>query len=167
MKLFKKVAAAAVAAALAFSMVGCGAAVSQVKQDILDIMHDEGALYGQEYKNTTAMDNKAQKLLDAAAEAYDAAETPADVGDLLNSAEVRQAAGFTEDENYLGNYAEYHEYKSGVMPDYYRQMELMQNFRSLDEFGNVDEEGKKIEVGIATREIGGKSYVVVLMKAAG
>ena len=54
MKLFKKLAAAALAAVLALSMVGCGKAnsVNSTKQFILNMMNDMAVLTGIEYTNT-------------------------------------------------------------------------------------------------------------------
>ena len=65
MKLFKKLAAAALAAVLALSMVGCGNAsgVNSTKQFILNMMNDMADLTGTEYNNTPDMDGIAQKLL--------------------------------------------------------------------------------------------------------
>ena len=58
MKLFKKLAAAALAAVLALSMVGCGNAsgVNSTKQFILNMMNDMADLTGTEYNNTPDMD---------------------------------------------------------------------------------------------------------------
>ena len=72
MKLFKKLAAAALAAVLALSMVGCGNAnsVNSTKQLVLDLMADYAALDESELSNTAEMDGIAQKLLNKAAELY-------------------------------------------------------------------------------------------------
>ena len=71
MKLFKKL-AAALAAVLALSMVGCGNAnsVNSTKQLVLDLMADYAALDESELSNTAEMDGIAQKLLNKAAELY-------------------------------------------------------------------------------------------------
>ena len=65
MKLFKKLAAAALAAVLALSMVGCGKAngVNSTKQLVLDLMADYANLGEVELSNTAEMDGIAQKLL--------------------------------------------------------------------------------------------------------
>ena len=65
MKLFKKLAAAALAAVLALSMVGCGNAsgVNSTKQFILNLMSDAAVMTDTECHNTPELDGIAQKLL--------------------------------------------------------------------------------------------------------
>ena len=72
MKLFKKLAAAVLAAVLALSMVGCGKAnsVNATKQLVLDLIADSADQNDAEINNTAAMDGIAQNLLNKAAELY-------------------------------------------------------------------------------------------------
>lgn len=73
MKLFKKLAAAALAAVLALSMVGCGAggtgSALDLKNEVLNLIEDEYYLSGKTATHTTAMDTEAAKLIEAAAKA--------------------------------------------------------------------------------------------------
>mgnify|MGYP000836763978 CR=1 FL=1 len=71
MKLFKKLAAAALAAVLALSMVGCGAggtgSALDLKNEVLNYIQDD---YGADHKvatHKTAMDAAAAKLIENAA----------------------------------------------------------------------------------------------------
>ena len=89
MKLFKKLAAAALAAVLALSMVGCGKAnsVNSTKQFVLDLMADYATLGETELSNTAEMDGIAQKLLNKAAELYGTEGHAGEpVGELLKAA---------------------------------------------------------------------------------
>ena len=60
MKLFKKLAAAALAAVLALSMVGCGNAsgVNSTKQFILNLMSDAAVMTDTECHNTPELDGR-------------------------------------------------------------------------------------------------------------
>ena len=73
MKLFKKLAAAALAAVLALSMVGCGKAEvgAAYKTELTNMLKD--SVYGTEatVENTTELDNAAQVLLANAQTEYD------------------------------------------------------------------------------------------------
>ena len=96
MKLFKKLAAAALAAVLALSMVGCGKAnsVNYTKQFILNMMNDMAVLTGIKYTNTPDMDGIAQKLLNKAAELYGKEGHAGElVGELLKAASKEADVG--------------------------------------------------------------------------
>ena len=97
MKLFKKLAAAALAAVLALSMVGCGKAnsVNSTKQFVLDLMADYATLGETELSNTAEMDGIAQKLLNKAAELYGTEGHAGEpVGELLKAASKEADVGF-------------------------------------------------------------------------
>lgn len=161
MKLFKKLAAVALAAVLALSMVGCGN-VNSTKQALLDIMHDYAAMYGDdyEYTNTSEMDNLAQKLLTEADNAYTKGAT---VESLLKSTKVQKAAGVDTTKAYVVSFAENYEFKSSQVPEATKQewlmMELGQNSFVM---GKTAQNVKKADIGIAIGKIGGTEYVVVV-----
>ena len=71
MKLFKKLAAAALAAVLALSMVGCGAggtgSALDLKNEVLNLVEDTYYMSGKTATHTTAMDTEAAKLIESAA----------------------------------------------------------------------------------------------------
>lgn len=171
MKLFKKLAAVALAAVLALSMVGCGNAnsVNSTKQLILNMMADSNALYVAEYHNTPELDGIAQKLLTEANAAYqDETQTNKDVKALMQEAAAKKDV-LKEDTAYDIYFAEeYQQPKSSFIPDYDKQSAFMERmFRSrIEEKGGIDEDVTKLDVGIAVGKIGDKTYVVMVMTSA-
>ena len=178
MKLFKKLAAAALAAVLALSMVGCGKAnsVNTTKQLVLDLIADSAAQGDAEINNTAAMDGIAQNLLNKAAELYGSKEHAGEsVADLLEAASKTEGMGFEEGKTYLVNYAEDYQYQSGMFSNADKQgiffMKLMQSSFTVKRMQNnvIVQPGsqinttKKADVGVAVGKIGDKTYAVVVM----
>ena len=177
MKLFKKLAAAALAAVLALSMVGCGKAnsVNATKQLVLDLIADSADQGDAEVNNTAAMDGIAQNLLNKAAELYGSKEqNEKSAYALLMAASKEDGMGFEEGETYLVNCAEDYQYNSSLIPNAYKQqfffMNLMQNGFTVKLMKNnvIVQPGsqintKKADVGVAVGKIGDKTYVVVVM----
>ena len=169
MKLFKKLAAAALAAVLALSMVGCGNAnsVNPTKQFVLDLIADSAAQGDAEINNTAAMDGIAQNLLNKAAELYGSKEQNEKSADaLLKAASKGDGMGFEAGKTYLVSYAEDHQYKGSLISNTYKQQFLFMNLQwnsftvnSSDPVKNV----KKADVGVAVGKIGDKTYAVVVM----
>lgn len=169
MKLFKKLAAAALAAVLALSMVGCGKAnsVNATKQLVLDLIADSAAQGDAEVNNTAAMDGIAQNLLNKAAELYGSKEQNEKSADaLLIAASKEDGMGFEAGKTYLVNCAEDYQYKSSLMPNAYKQqflfMNLTRNGFTVNPSAPV-QNVKKADVGVAVGKIGDKTYVVVVM----
>lgn len=168
MKLFKKLAAAALAAVLALSMVGCGNAnsVNPTKQFVLDLIADSAAQGDAEINNTAAMDGIAQNLLNKAAELYGSKEQNGKSADaLLKAASKEDGMGFEAGKTYLVSYAEDHQYKSSLISNTYKQQFL---FMNLTQNGFTVQPGspintKKTDVGVAVGKIGDKTYAVVVM----
>ena len=177
MKLFKKLAAAALAAVLALSMVGCGNAnsVNPTKQLVLNLIADSADQGGAEINNTAAMDGIAQNLLNKAAELYGSAEqNEKSAYALLIAASKEDGMGFEEGKTYLVSCAEDHQYNSSLMPNAYKQqfffMNLMQSSFTVKRMQNnvIVQPGsqintKKADVGVAVGKIGDKTYAVVVM----
>lgn len=178
MKLFKKLAAAALAAVLALSMVGCGNAnsVNPTKQLVLDLIADSADSGDAEINNTAAMDGIAQNLLNKAAELYGSKEQNEKSADaLLKAASKTEGMGFEAGKTYLVSCAEDHQYKSSLMPNAYKQqfffVKLMQGSFTvqLTQNGVTVQPGsrinttKKADVGVAVGKIGDKTYAVVVM----
>ena len=169
MKLFKKLAAAALAAVLALSMVGCGNAnsVNPTKQFVLDLIADSAAQGDAEINNTAAMDGIAQNLLNKAAELYGSKEQNEKSADaLLKAASKEDGMGFEAGKTYLVSYAEDHQFKSSLISNTYKQQLFFMNLQwnsftvnSSDPVKNV----KKADVGVAVGKIGDKTYAVVVM----
>ena len=178
MKLFKKLAAAALAAVLALSMVGCGNAnsVNPTKQLVLNLIADSAAQGDAEINNTAAMDGIAQNLLNKAAELYVSEEQNEKSADALLKAASREGdMGFEADKTYLVGCAEDYQFKSSLMPNAVKQgiffMNLMRNGFTVSDSTVSDStvsdstvQGvKKADVGVAVGKIGDKTYAVVVM----
>ena len=170
MKLFKKLAAVALAAVLALSMVGCGNAnsVNSTKQLILNMMADSNALlYGAEYHNTPELDGIAQRLL-TEANIANQGETQQDktVNVLLEVAANKKGV-LKADTAYAIHFAEeYQQPKSSFIPDYEKQSAFMERmFRNCIEVngGIDDDDADELDVGVAVGKIGDKTYVVMVM----
>jgi len=165
MKLFKKLAAAALAAVLALSMVGCGNAnsVNSTKQLVLDLMADYAALDESELSNTAEMDGIAQKLLNKAAELYG---TEQHAGELLKAASKKDDVGFDATKTYMVTYAEDYQYKSSLIMNFQKQYaffsKLMTSGFTMPENGLDQKVVKKADVGVAVGKIGDKTYAVVV-----
>lgn len=168
MKLFKKLAAAALAAVLALSMVGCGNAnsVNPTKQLVLNLIADSAAQGDAEINNTAAMDGIAQNLLNKAAEFYGSEEYAGKpVVALLGAASETEGMGFEAGKTYLVSCAEDYQFKSSLMPNAVKQeiffMNLMQNGFTVPQNSSINT--KKADVGVAVGKIGDKTYAVVVM----
>ena len=165
MKLFKKLAAAALAAVLALSMVGCGNAnsVNSTKQLVLDLMADYAALDESELSNTAEMDGIEQKLLNKAAELYG---TEQHAGELLKAASKKDDVGFDATKTYMVTYAEDYQYKSSLIMNFQKQYaffsKLMTSGFTMPENGLDQKVVKKADVGVAVGKIGDKTYAVVV-----
>ena len=164
MKLFKKLAAAALAAVLALSMVGCGKAnsVNSTKQFILNMMNDMAVLTGIEYTNTPDMDGIAQKLLTEANAAYqDETQTDKTVGALMQAATEKEGV-LKKDTGYTISFVEDYKFKCSIIPEAQKQEMLMRMMDNIEVNGGVDQ-ATKLDVGVAVGKIGDKTYVVMVM----
>ena len=172
MKLFKKLAAAALAAVLALTMVGCGSSAS-LKDELLKLAIDQMTVAGSTATNSKELDALAAKLVQ---EADKAAALEAHKGDaaktILTDDAVVEAAGINTNANgYILNAAPNVQFKSSGM-SYMEliKMEWMQdaiNPRTDDgsnrakEIGTITL-GNNVDIGVAMGKIGGKEYVVIL-----
>lgn len=178
MKLFKKLAAAALAVVLALSMVGCGNAnsVNPTKQLVLNLIADSADQGGAEINNTAAMDGIAQNLLNKAAELYGSegyAGKP--VVTLLDAASKTEGMGFEAGKTYQVSCAEDYQFKSSLMPNAYKQQFFFMNLMQSSFTVQLTQNGvtvlpgsrinttKKADVGVAVGKIGDKTYAVVVM----
>lgn len=172
MKLFKKLAAAALAAVLALTMVGCGSSAS-LKDELLKLAMDRMTVAGSTATHSKELDALAAKLVQ---EADKAAALEAHKGDaaktILADDAVVEAAGINTNANgYILNAAPNVQFKSSGM-SYMEliKMEWMQdaiNPRTDDgsnrakEIGTITL-GNNVDIGVAMGKIGGKEYVVIL-----
>lgn len=177
MKLFKKLAAAALAAVLALSMVGCGAggtgSALDLKNEVLNLIEDDYNTSGKTATHTTAMDAAAAKLIEKAAADEAAKDENVTVKDLLRN----NGTG-----NYIAIFMPYGQMSTELMQQVYignmrgsldtaiRNVANDENFNRYDtmvKIGNpkisVDD---SIEIGAATGKIKDKNYLVLLVKKA-
>ena len=169
MKLFKKLAAAALAAVLALTMVGS----ASMKDELLKLAVDRMTVAGSTATHSKELDALAAKLVQ---EADKAAGQDAHKGDaaktILTDDAVVEAAGINTNANgYILNAAPNVQFKSSGM-SYMEliKMEWMQdaiNPRTDDgsnrakEIGTITL-GNNVDIGVAMGKIGGKEYVVIL-----
>ena len=177
MKLFKKLAAAALAAVLALSMVGCGAggtgSALDLKNEVLNAIEDSYNMNNKVATHTTAMDMAAATLIEKAAEAGAAEGNENTVKDLLKN----NGTG-----DYIAIFEPYAQLRTEVMQYFYvnqmgdtlnyaiQQIEnedYYNNSNTVVKIGNpVIHTGDPIEIGAATGKIKGKNYLVLLVKKA-
>ena len=177
MKLFKKLAAAALAAVLALSMVGCGVGSTgsalNLKNEVLNAIEDDYHTDNKAATRTTAMDTAAAKLIDAAATAGAADGNEDTVKDLLKN----KGTG-----DYIAIFAPYAQLRTELMQQAYIEemkgtLESAIRYVANDEYYNRHDTMVKIgnpeisvddsiEMGVATGKIKGRNYLVLLVKKA-
>ena len=171
MKLFKKLAAAALAAVLALTMVGCGSSAS-LKDELLKLAIDQMTVAGSTATHSKELDALAAKLVQEAdkvagqdAHKGDAAKT------ILTADEVVEAFGIDTNANgYILNAAPNVQFKSSGALMEYIQLQWMQDAINpwTDDGSNRAVKigtitlGDKVDIGEAMGKIGGKEYVVIL-----
>lgn len=177
MKLFKKLAAAALAAVLALSMVGCGAggtgSALDLKNEVLNAIEDSYNMSNKTATHTTAMDAAAAKLIDAAAKAGAEEDNNDTVQELLrNNGTGDYIAIFepyaqlrTELMKYL-----YVEQMGGTLDNAIRHIADDWYYDDQDTVVKIGEPvihtGDSIEIGAATGKIKDKNYLVLLVRKA-
>lgn len=171
MKLFKKLAAAALAAVLALTMVGCGSSAS-LKDELLKLAIDQMTVAGSTATHSKELDALAAKLVQ---EADKVAGQDAYKGDdaktILTADEVVEAVGIDTNANgYILNAAPNVQFKSSGALMEYIQLQWMQDAINpwTDDGSNRAVKigtitlGDNVDIGVAMGKIGGKEYVVIL-----
>lgn len=164
MKLFKKLAAAALAAVLALSMVGCGATKGITAKELLNLISD--SVMGDV---TIEQSNDMERLAEKLTANIDKAENKeATVTERLTDPKVVAAADIdAEKEVYMVCAAENYVPKSPYISDEDVERSLVERLmRSYKVIGNANSLGEinKAEAGIATVKIDGKEYFVMVLK---
>lgn len=161
MKLFKKLAAAALAAVLALSMVGCGAGGTgsgDITGAVKDYLADQIKMnYGIPVEHKDELDTLAEKLIHEANEASKADENKdKTVLELVTNPVVIKAAGIEDVSSYRFVLVKstftsnlYNDHKAEVLGS--SLMEMLYNY-------------KPKEYGLANGKIGGTEYVLMLVK---
>ena len=172
MKLFKKLAAAALAAVLALTMVGCGSSAS-LKDELLKVAMDQMTMTGSTATHSKELDALAARLVQ---EADKAAGQEAHKGDaaktILTDDAVVEAAGINTNANgYILNAAPNVQFKSSGT--YMELLKMQWMGYAVNPNTENDEPNKavkigtitlgdNVDVGVALGKIGGKEYVVIL-----
>lgn len=169
MKLFKKLAAAALAAVLALAMVGCGAksTADELADIVMDTMKMEVGV-DVDVQRTNAIDQLAAKL----AANIDKAEAGEDatVAKRLKDEKVLAAAGFKAEDltdvHYLVSAVENYQFKSAVTTSKEKAEWMVRELlRRPAGFGHSESaQLTKAELGVTTAKIDGTEYLVVLIK---
>lgn len=171
MKLFKKLAAAALAAALALTMAGCGAGNSYAVQDeLLKITIDNLTDVNETVTHTKKADEMAAALLAAADKAAaQEANNGKDAEDLLLDPAVIKAAGIDlEKTPYMVNLIDDVQFKSSGVLGEFMKMQWMAGAAGLYRFvgpvtGTFNPNDNKVEIGAATHKIGDENYILILL----
>ena len=163
MKLFKKLAAAMLAAALALTMVGCGGRNSLTDQ-IKDVIADFYAMENEDITNKKELDELAAKLV---AEADKAAAKPENkdkpVLELLTGEEVVKAAGIdAATETYRVSAVENYKLLSNTANKQKAVLIAEMLMTNGKQIGSGELE-KLSNLGLAMGKINGKDYIVVLV----
>lgn len=166
MKLFKKLAAVVLAAALALTMAGCGGGNSYAMQNELlklsiDYMSDT-------VTHTKKADDLAAALLAAADTAAAQKENEGTKAkELLKDPAVIKAAGIDPEKTPCGvNLIDNIQFKSSGMMGEYLKMDWMASVTNPSQFvpiGTFRPGDNKGEIGAATHKIGDKSYILILV----
>lgn len=172
MKLFKKLAAAALAAVLALTMVGCGSSAS-LKDELLKVAMDQMTMTGSTATHSKELDALAARLVQ---EADKAAGQGAHKGNaaktILTDDAVVEAAGINTNANgYILNAAPNVQFKSSGT--YMELLKMQWMGYAVNPNTENDEPNKavkigtitlgdNVDVGVAMGKIGGKEYVVIL-----
>lgn len=174
MKLFKKLAAAALAAVLALTMVGCGGSSSVLmKDELLKVAMDQMTMNGKTANHSKELDALAAKLVQEADKvAGQDAHKGENVKSILTDNDVVQAAGIDTTKNaYILNAAPNVQFKSSGT--YMELLKMQWMGYAVNPNTENDEPNKavkigtitlgdNVDVGVAMGKIGGKEYVVIL-----
>ena len=174
MKLFKKLAAAALAAVLALSMVGCGAGskgststASELANVLVDMLGDESGIGA---KHTGEMDNLAAALATSAGNVENAKEK--EIKNLLVNDKVLEAAGFTADDlkntayfvSYVENYKPQSPFTTEEEKFGWMVRQILQNHQKVSKLADLSDVDA-LELGASTVKIGDTEYIVVVAKS--
>ena len=173
MKLFKKLAAAALAAVLARTMVGRGSSAS-LKDELLKLAIDQMTVAGSTATHSKELDALAAKLVQEADKvAGQDAYKGEDAKTILTAEDVVKEAGIDPTKDaYILNAAPNVQFKSSGMS--YMELIKMEwmtdaiNPKTDDgsnravKIGTIEQLGDNVDVGVAMGKIGGKEYVVIL-----
>ena len=167
MKLFKKLAAVVLVAALALMMVGCGSKTG-LAQQVKNAVSDDAVMLGKQATNSKDLDALAAKLLteynNEIAALGEGAEWP-DLQDLLDDETFLQKFGIDpEKDAYVVSLVYVPSYISDTM-NQFKPFSLAEQLRENADLaiGNPDI-GSKYEFGLAIGTLDGENWVLMLKK---
>lgn len=166
MKLFKKLAAAVLVAALALMMVGCGGSKTGLAQQVKNMISDLVAMEGDQATNSKDLDALAAKLLTEINNTIAASEEGKwpNPNELLNDEKFLQKVGIDPAKDaYVVSLESVPSYLSNTM-NQIKPIELASQLLGGDfEIGNP-RIGSKFEFGLAIGTLDGESWALMLMK---
>ena len=166
MKLFKKLAAAVLVAALALMMVGCGSKTG-LAQQIKDAVSDDAVLRNEQATNSKDLDALAAKLLteyNNEIAALDEDEDWPDLEDLLHNEKFLKKVGIDPAKDaYVVSLESVPSYLSNTM-NQIKPIELASQLLNGDFKIGAPRIGSKFEFGLAIGTLDGESWVLMLMK---
>ena len=166
MKLFKKLAAAVLVAALALMMVGCGSKTG-LAQQIKDAVSDDAVMRYEQATNSKDLDALAAKLLteyNNEIAALDEGEDWPYLGDLLHDEKFLQKVGIDPAKDaYVVSLESVPSYLSNTM-NQIKPIELASQLLNGDFKIGAPRIGSKFEFGLAIGTLDGESWALMLMK---
>ena len=167
MKLFKKLAAAVLVAALALMMVGCGGSKTGLAQQVKNTISDLVVLEGKQATNSKDLDALAAKLLteyDKAIAASEEGDGWLDLEDLLKNEEFQQKVGINPAKDaYVVSLEDVPSYISNTM-NQVKPFELAARLLDGDFAIGNPRIGSKFEFGLAIGTLDGENYALMIMK---
>lgn len=171
MKLFKKLAAVALAAVLALAMVGCGSSAS-LKDELLKVAMDQMTVRGGTANHSKELDALAAKLVQEADKvAGQDAYKGKDVKTILTDNDVVKKAGINATaKGYILNAAPNVQFKSsGTYMELFKMQWILEAVNFFTDSGSNKAVkigtitlGNNVDIGMAMGKIGGKEYIVIL-----
>lgn len=167
MKLFKKLAAAVLVAALALMMVGCGSKTG-LAQQIKNAVSDDAVMRGEQATDSKDLDALAAKLLteyNNEIAALDEDEDWPDLQELLDDETFLQKFGIDpEKDAYKVSLVYVPSYISNTM-NQFKPFSLADQLRRDADLAIGDPHiGRKFEFGLAIGTLDGENWVLMLMK---
>lgn len=166
MKLFKKLAAAVLVAALALMMVGCGGSKTGLAQQVKNMISDIVAVEGDQATNSKDLDALASKLLteiDKALAESEEGKRP-DPNVLLNDEKFLKKVGIDPAKDaYVVSLESVPSYLSNTM-NQIKPIELASRLLNGDFAIGAPRIGSKFEFGLAIGTLDGESWALMLMK---
>lgn len=166
MKLFKKLAAAVLVAALALMMVGCGGSKTGLAQQVKNMISDIVAVTGDQATNSKDLDALAAKLLTEINNTIAASEEGKwpDPNELLNDEKFLKKVGIDPAKDaYVVSLESVPSYLSNTM-NQIKPIELASQLLNGDFKIGAPRIGSKFEFGLAIGTLDGESWALMLMK---